>query len=77
MNKDYTITHENGHFVYRSGDLSITFYEDGVSIHGAQDTFSGDRLSILLGPDVAMGMIRLFCNPEVIQQFTASEKPRT
>jgi hypothetical protein len=69
MSKEFTITEENGNFIYREDVLNIRLYGDGIAIHGARDTFSGETLSVLFGPDVATALYRLFAHPEVAKQL--------
>ncbi len=73
MSQEYTISEENGRFVYKEGDLSITLYEDGLAIHGARDPFANETWNVLFGADVASGLIRLFREPDVMQRFMPSE----
>jgi hypothetical protein len=69
MSKEFTITEENGNFIYREEVLNIRLYGDGIAIHGARDTFSGETLSVLFGPDVATALHRLFTHPDVVKQL--------
>lgn len=70
MENDFTITEENGHFVYRQDVLNVRLYDDGIAIHGARDTFSGETLSVLFGPDVASALYRLFTHPGVMKMLS-------
>lgn len=72
-NEEFTITEQDGQFIYRQGDLSIKLYDDGLAIHGARDPFANEKWSVLFGPDVASGIIRLLRNPDVLKRFAAPE----
>lgn len=72
MSEEYTITEEDGRFVYREGDLSITFYGDGIAIHGARDPFANELWNVLFGTDVATALVRLFHDPRVFQTLSVA-----
>jgi hypothetical protein len=69
MNQEYTITEQDGRFVYQEGDMSITLYEDGVAIHGARDPFANETWDVLFGTDVASALFRLFRDAAVQKRF--------
>jgi hypothetical protein len=74
MSLDYAVVEqEEGRFVYKQGDLSITLYKDGMAIHGARDPFANETWNVLFGNDVAEGIIRLFNNTGVQKQFLSTD----
>jgi hypothetical protein len=74
MTQHYTINEqEDGRFVYKQGDITITLYRDGLAIHGARDPFANETWNVLFGNDVAEGLIRLFAHPDVARHFLSSE----
>lgn len=74
MSQEYTINEqEDGRFVYKEGGLTITFYRDGLAIHGARDPFANETWNVLFGNDVSEGLIRLFGHPDVAKRLLSSE----
>jgi hypothetical protein len=73
MSQEYTITEQNGQFVYKEGDFSITLYEDGLAIHGARDPFANETWNVLFGNDVAAGLLRLFRDPAVRERLLSQD----
>lgn len=74
MSQEYSINEQDGQFVYREGNLSITLYEDGLAIHGARDPFANETWNVLFGTDVALGLKRLFRHPDVAKRFLSPDK---
>jgi hypothetical protein len=69
MSQDYSITEQDGRFVYKEADMSITLYEDGVAIHGARDPFANETWDVLFGSDVANALFRIFRDAGVHKRF--------